>query len=253
VPVVMETSRTGHSHAARSSRRAIPAFTLIDLLVSMAIIAVLISLLLPSLSGIREATRRVICSSNERQQGLGLAMYAEDWKDELPPTEWDPKDAAAPTPRSPQNTNIVRSGDPGAKFDGLGILFAAEYLNAPQVFYCPSHHGLHPYATYAADWHADQGKIVVNFQYRGGTRLAPSQADRLTLLTDGLATRNDYSHNVGSNVLRADYSVSWLPDPSGSIARLLPESDSDANAATKVSDAWNLIESPTSGPAQAGP
>lgn len=232
---------------ASDARRVIPAFTLIDLLVSMAIIAVLISLLLPSLSGIREATRRVVCSSNQRQVGLGISMYAEDSKDELPPTDWDPKEASRGQ-SSPQKTNIVRKSELDAPFDGLGILFAAQYLNAPQVFYCPSHHGLRPFGTYAPIWHEDVGQIVVNFQYRGAKRYLPGQSDRLVLVTDGLATRADYNHNVGSNVLRGDFSVSWLPDPGGSIARLLPLAENEADAAAKVNGAWQLMESPVNGP-----
>ncbi len=248
----METYGARRSHAASFSRRAVPAFTLVDLLVSMAIIAVLISLLLPSLSGVREATRRVICKSNLRQIGLGAEMYRDDWNGSLPPTESDPQGAGRATP-SPQNTIIVRENAIGAPFDGLGILFSSEYLNAPKVFYCPSHHGLNPYANYAAVWHEDQGKIVVNYQYRGAARFEAGQLERLTLVTDGLATRSDYSHTVGSNVLRSDFSVSWIPDTGGAILRLLPEDDRDVSAASKVSNAWQLIERPAATPAPAGP
>jgi type II secretory pathway pseudopilin PulG len=246
----MATLGKGRSRASSVSLGAVPGFTLVDLLVSMAIIAVLISLLLPSLSGIREATRRVICSSNLRQIGLGLEMYSDDSKGELPPTEWDPKSDSRTTP-SPQKTSIVRENGADT-FDGLGILFASQYLNAPKVFYCPSHHGLNPFADYAAAWHEDQVRIVVNYQYRGATRFSAGQVERLSLVTDGLATRSDYSHNVGSNVLRSDFSVSWLPDTGGAILRLLPEVIDEAGAATKVSDAWQLIERPLA-PTPTGP
>jgi len=60
------------------------AFTLIELLVVVAIIALLISILLPSLNRARQQARQVKCATNLRTQGQAAHLYAEDNGDFLP-------------------------------------------------------------------------------------------------------------------------------------------------------------------------
>ena len=59
-------------------------FTLIELLVVIAIIAVLMGILMPALSRVREQARQQSCGTRVRQHVLGLLMYADDNNSKLP-------------------------------------------------------------------------------------------------------------------------------------------------------------------------
>ncbi|HEX8342683.1 MAG TPA: DUF1559 domain-containing protein [Tepidisphaeraceae bacterium] len=67
----------------RRAQRA-SAFTLVELLVVIGIIALLISILLPSLNKARRAARVITCSANLRSIGQAMQIYASQWKGYIP-------------------------------------------------------------------------------------------------------------------------------------------------------------------------
>jgi prepilin-type N-terminal cleavage/methylation domain-containing protein len=70
----------------RALSRRVRAFTLLELLVVIAVIGIIAALLLPGLSHVQAKARRATCLGNLKQINLGLRMYADDNGDTLPNT-----------------------------------------------------------------------------------------------------------------------------------------------------------------------
>lgn len=239
-------SRVGHRGQYRrlTSGRA---FTLLDVLVSIAVIALLIAILSPTLSKVQETSRRVVCASNLRQAGLALQMYADDWRGLLPPSAFlrgeDGETAEMMTLRLPPEVRwrVTREG-----WDGLGLLYRAEYLPAAGVYYCPSHHGDHPYEAYEPQWQGASGEIVGNYHFRGedadGRRALYTIHPEAAITADGMRTQDDYNHDTGINVLRAGLHVAWMDDSNQVLRSMLALGDDDHPDDHSLDDAWDFLD-----------
>jgi len=68
-----------------NNRRIKSGFTLIELLVVIAIIAILAAILFPVFAKAREKARQIVCLSNEKQLGIGVLQYNQDYDEYNPP------------------------------------------------------------------------------------------------------------------------------------------------------------------------
>jgi prepilin-type N-terminal cleavage/methylation domain-containing protein/prepilin-type processing-associated H-X9-DG protein len=121
----------------RVSKKA--GFTLVELLVVIGIIALLISILLPSLNKARETANRVKCQSNLSQIGKALLLYSNENKGAFPRTKADSTGTIDYTnggfaDADPFTSgNVVNNSIPAAMF----LLIRTQDLTT-EVFTCPS-------------------------------------------------------------------------------------------------------------------
>lgn len=120
---------------AKSSKSKFVAFTLVELLVVIGIIAVLISILLPALSKARSNANALLTLANLRQIGIGLQLYATDNGGMLPPGDgWMTWFAGInPYLGATTGTNSKVLQDPDAMMLGGSVHFTTNPLVMPSV------------------------------------------------------------------------------------------------------------------------
>jgi prepilin-type N-terminal cleavage/methylation domain-containing protein/prepilin-type processing-associated H-X9-DG protein len=155
-------------------RRHWTGFTLVELLVVIGIIAILISLLLPSLSKVRSQAMRVKCLSNLQQVGAANLTYANQNKGFLPPRgprvvagKWK-YDVLARGP----GAGYSATSAPTAMF-GASLLVPTPYGHGPKflesndVFFCPSDLVRAPFRTEPHQWGPHDQSLPVVPPYTG--------------------------------------------------------------------------------------
>lgn len=113
--------------------RKTKGFTLIELLVVIAIIALLVSILLPSLNRARELAKRALCGTNLSGIGKALAIYQNEYNDNLPWLRAD--DLNAPTGTL---FDTSPDADSGARCITSLFFMLVRSGQAPGLFVCPS-------------------------------------------------------------------------------------------------------------------
>lgn len=118
------------------------AFTLLELLVVVTVIALLLSMLLPALKSVRESAKTVKCQASLRQIGLAALGYTDDWRGLMPNcksdgTEWETRIS----PYAEADHNGAQSG--WGNFIGRGRVFTgclnAKATGGPNLGYAMSY------------------------------------------------------------------------------------------------------------------
>lgn len=106
-------------------------FTLIELLVVIAIIAILAAILFPVFAQAREKARAIACLSNEKQIGLALLQYSQDYDEQMVASWYGLADG------------WQRDSDATTYYKWMDAIYP--YIKSEQVFTCPDDSLSKPY------------------------------------------------------------------------------------------------------------
>jgi len=125
---------THRPEGASLSTRVFRAFTLIELLVVIAIIAILAAILFPVFAQARAKARQAACMSNQKQIGLALMQYAQDYDETLPGNS-----ARFSGFTSPLGIQAPPTFMPGTWYSAVNLIprDVQPYLKNYDVFVCP--------------------------------------------------------------------------------------------------------------------
>jgi prepilin-type N-terminal cleavage/methylation domain-containing protein/prepilin-type processing-associated H-X9-DG protein len=202
------------------------AFSLIEILVTVSIIAVLAALLFPSLESMKRAANRTACASHLRAMGGVWTTYANDHDGNYPSNGY-----VAPDDNF-GNWNTLRG-------NVVNELFEGGYAGDSKIFFCPSatvpkylnlgHEHANPGGLYSFSYDMYCGQLVAessneqlnnNLPPARNTKTATSKTplmfdDTPRYSAEGFTLANHYNKNTlkpyGGNVVFCDGHVEWRP------------------------------------------
>jgi len=171
-----EYQRVWRSTDFRSARKpncsgqGLDGFTLIELLVVVAIIALLVSILVPSLAAAREEAKKVVCLTRLKSQLLAIHLYANNFDDQIPvgPNDY----MTLPGPAGPvmgPPFNVIASNQLWIgnlqKYNGHGVLLSG-YLETAEAFFCPGDDSKDPTEELDKMYHLANEDAYCSYLYR---------------------------------------------------------------------------------------